>query len=230
MRTIGVIGGMSWQSTAQTYRLLNELVSARLGGRHSARCVVASVDFEQVVELQRAGDWDGAGALLAEEARRLEAAGADCVFLATNTMHLVAPAIEAALTVPFLHVVDVVAERVRELGITTVGLLGTRYTMQEPFYVELLAERGITALVPETGDEVDELDRIIFDELVHGTLHEASRQRYCTAMASMLERGAEAIILGCTEIMLLVSACDCSAPIIDTTEAQARAAIDFALA
>lgn len=230
MRTIGVIGGMSWQSTAETYRMLNELVGASLGGRHSARCIIASVDFEEVVAFQRAGDWDGAGALLAREARKLEAAGADCVFLATNTMHLVADAIRDAIDVPFLHVVDVVAAGIREQGCSTVGLLGTRYTMREPFYADLLAAHGITAIVPEQDEEVDELDRIIFDELVHGQVLEPSRVKYCAAMESLVERGAEAIVLGCTEIMLLVGACDCSVEVIDTTEAQARAAVDFALA
>ena len=230
MRLIGIIGGMSWQSTAEAYRLLNELVGQRLGGRHSARVVVSSVEFEDIVELQHAGDWAAAGRVLADEARRLQDAGADCIYLATNTMHLVAPAIEAAIDVPFLHVVDVVADEARRLGVTRVGLLGTRFTMCEPFYVDALGERGIEAIVPDCGDEVTELNRIIFDELVHGTIVASSKERYCRSMANLVERGAEAIVLGCTEIMLLVGACDASVPVIDTTEAQARAAIEFALA
>jgi aspartate racemase len=230
MRRIGVIGGMSWQSSAVAYRLLNEAVAARLGGHHSARCVMSSVEFEEVIALQHAGDWDAAGELLAREARHLQDAGAECIYLATNTMHLVAPAIEAAIDVPFLHVVDVVADEADRLGVTRVGLLGTRFTMCEPFYVDLLAARGIEAIVPDCGDEVTELHRIIFDELVHGEILDASRVRYCRAMASLVERGAEAIVLGCTEIMLLVSSCDASVPVLDTTELQARAAIEFALA
>jgi aspartate racemase len=178
MRTIGVIGGMSWQSTAVAYRMLNELVGARLGGRHSARCLISSVEFEDVVALQHAGDWAAAGELLAGEARRLQDAGADCIYLATNTMHLVAPAIEAAIDVPFLHVVDIVADEAARIGVTRVGLLGTRFTMCEPFYVEALAARGIDAVVPDCGDEVTELNRIIFDELVHGSIVEESRERY----------------------------------------------------
>ena len=230
MRRIGIIGGMSWQSSAVAYRLLNEAVAAKLGGHHSARCVMTSVEFDEVVSLQHAGDWDAAGRLLAEEARGLQDAGAECIYLATNTMHVVAPAIEAAIDVPFLHVVDVVADEARRLDVTTVGLLGTRYTMCEPFYVDALAERGIRAIVPDCGDEVSELHRIIFEELVHGHVLDSSREFYCRSMAGLVERGAEAIVLGCTEIMLLVGQCDCSMPVIDTTEAQARAALEFALA
>lgn len=228
MRRIGVIGGMSWQSSIVTYRLLNELVQERLGGHHSADCVMASVDFAHVVELQRAGDWDGAGQLLADAARSLERAGAECVLLATNTMHKVADSIVEAIDAPFLHVADAAANRLRELGIGRVGLLGTRFTMAESFYLDLLEARGILAFVPDPAAQVD-VDAIIFEHLVHGRAPAPARERYCEVMASMVAKGAEAILLGCTEIMLLVEDCDCTVPLVDTTREQARMAVDWAL-
>jgi aspartate racemase len=229
MRTIGIIGGMSWQSSQAMYGLVNELVNQRLGGHHSARVVLTSVDFQQVVALQHAGDWDSAAELLAGEARRLQAAGAECVVLATNTMHKLAPQIAAAIDVPFLHVADAVQARCQALGATTVGLLGTRFTMQEPFYVDLLAERGITAWVPDPVGQVD-VDAIIFEHLVHGRTPAPARERYCEVMAALVDKGCEAIVLGCTEIMLLVCGDDASVPVIDTTLEQARMAVDWAFA
>lgn len=230
MRKIGIIGGMSWQSSAATYRLLNEAVNERLGGHHSARCVMASVEFAEIEALQVAGDWAGAGARLADEAQALERAGAECVVLATNTMHKVADAIEAAIEVPFLHVADAVAARCEELGATTVGLLGTRFTMGEAFYVDLLAARGITAWVPDPVGQVD-VDAIIFEHLVHGRTPAPARDRYREVMADLVvRRGVDAIVLGCTEIGLLVDDGDASVPLIDTTVEQVRAAVDWALA
>jgi aspartate racemase len=229
MRRIGIIGGMSWQSSAVTYRLLNELVNERLGGHHSAACLLASVDFAGIEELQRAGDWHGAGERLAGVAAALERAGAECVVLATNTMHKVAPQIEAAIEIPFLHVVDAVAARCHELDVTLVGLLGTRFTMAEPFYVDLLAERGIEAIVPPTEDQAT-VDSVIFDELVRGITNEASRERYREVMARLAGQGCEAIILGCTEIGLLVDESDAAVPLVDTTVEQVRAAVEWALA
>ncbi len=230
MRKIGVIGGMSWQSSAATYRLLNQAVSERLGGHHSARCVVASVDFAQVEALQRAGDWAEAGRLLAREAQSLERAGAECVVLATNTMHKVADAIVEAIDVPFLHVADAVARRCGELDATTVGLLGTRFTMAEGFYVDLLAERGITAWVPDPVAQVD-VDSIIFEHLVHGRTPTPARERCREVMVELVaRRGVEAIVLGCTEIGLLIDAGDASVPLVDTTVEQVRSAVDWALA
>lgn len=230
MRKIGIIGGMSWQSSAATYRLLNEAVNERLGGHHSARCVLASVEFAEIEALQGAGDWDGAGRRLAVEARGLELAGAECVLLATNTMHKVADAIVAAIEVPFLHVADAVARRCEELGATTVGLLGTRFTMGEAFYVDLLADRGITAWVPDPVGQVD-VDAIIFEHLVHGRTPAPARERYREVMADLVaRRGVEAIVLGCTEIGLLVDETDASVPLVDTTVEQVRAAVDWALA
>lgn len=229
MRKIGIIGGMSWQSSAATYRLLNEAVNERLGGHHSARCVMASVEFAEIEALQVAGNWDGAGERLAAEARGLELAGAECVLLATNTMHKVADAIVEAIEVPFLHVADAVARRCEVLGATTVGLLGTRFTMGEAFYVDLLAERGITAWVPDPVAQVD-VDAIIFEHLVHGRTPVPARERYREVMADLVaRRGVEAIVLGCTEFGLLVDGSDASVPLVDTTVEQVRAAVDWAL-
>jgi len=188
------------------------------------------VDFAEVAALQEAGDWNGAGTLLAGHAAALERAGAKCVILATNTMHKVAGQIEAAIHVPFLHVVDAVVARCRELGVSTVGLLGTSYTMSEAFYVDLLAERGITAWVPDPAAQVD-VHAIIFEHLVHGRTPAPARERYREVMAKLVaQRGVEAIVLGCTEIGLLVDGTDASVPLVDTTVEQVRVAVDWALA
>lgn len=229
MRRIGIIGGMSWRSSAETYRLLNQVVHERLGGHHSAACLLASVDFAGIEQLQRAGDWQGAGERLAGVAQALERVGAECVILATNTMHKVADQIVAAIDVPFLHVADAVAARCRELGAARVGLLGTRFTMGEPFYVDLLADRGIEAVVPSADDQVL-VDRIIFEELVRGRTTDESRERYREVMARLGDDGCEAVVLGCTEIGLLVSDGDAAVSLVDTTVEQVRAAVDWALA
>ena len=229
MRKVGVIGGMSWQSTRLLYGLLNELVQERVGGHHSARCVVASVDFQQVHDLQVAGDWGGAGRLLASEARSLEQAGCEAIVLATNTMHKVAGAIEAAVDVPLLHVADAVASRCTQLGATSVGLVGTRFTMGEDFYVDLLAARGLRVCVPDPAAQVD-VDAIIFEHLVHGRTPASARERYREVMAELVQRrGCEAIVLGCTEITLLVDRDDCAVPLVDSTLEQARSAVDWML-
>lgn len=229
MRRIGIIGGMSWTSSRAMYALVNELVAERLGGHHSAQVVLTSVDFAPIVELQRAGDWDAAAELLAREAQRLEAAGAECVVLATNTMHKLAPQVQAAIGIPFLHVADAVQARCAALGATTVGLIGTRITMGEDFYVDLLAERGITAWVPDPVGQVD-VDSIIFEHLVHARTPAPARERYREVMAALVAKGCEAIVLGCTEISLLVDETDASVPLVDTTLEQARMAVDWALA
>lgn len=229
MRTIGVIGGMSWRSTATYYARCNELVHGRLGGHHSAACIVASVDFAEIEALQRAGAWDEAGELLAGQARALERAGAACIVLATNTMHRVADHIVAAAGVPFLHVCDAVAAAASRLGAGRVGLLGTRFTMAEPFYAAALDARGLEVVVPTTAEQAD-VDRVIYEELVHGRVHERDRARYVQVMQRLVsEDGCEAIVLGCTEIGLLVSASDCAVPLVDTTEEHVRMAVDWAL-
>ena len=223
-----MIGGMSWESTAEYYRLANELVRESRGGYHSARIVLTSVDFADVERLQVAGEWEVAGELLAAEARRLQAAGADLVVLCTNTMHKVADAVVGAIDVPFLHLADTTADAVRAASVRRVGLLGTRFTMEQPFYRDRLAEHGLDVLVPdEAGREV--VHRVIYDELVHGVVRPESREAYVAVMAGLVERGAEGIVLGCTEIELLVGAEDTSVPVFPTTRLHVEAAVAAAL-
>lgn len=229
MKTIGIIGGMSWESTVPYYQRINQLVQARLGGLHSARLVLVSVDFAQIEALQSAGDWDGGGRAMAEAARALEAAGAECVLIATNTMHRVAPAVEAAVGIPLLHIADVTGEAIAQAGLSTVGLLGTRFTMEQEFYRARLAEQhGISAIVPDPQDRAY-VDSVIYTELCCGVISEESRARFRAIIAGLVERGAEGIVLGCTEIPLLVTAEDATVPLFDTGELHARAAVEFAL-
>jgi aspartate racemase len=230
MKTIGMLGGMSWESTVPYYRTINETVRELRGGLHSAKIVLYSVDFAQVEQLQRAGDWDGAGKLLADAARRLEDAGADFIVLCTNTMHRVAPAIEAATTIPLFHVADPTAQAIKAAGLRRVGLLGTRFTMEQDFYKHRLAERhGLEVLVPDQAGRED-VHRIIYQELCLGTVLPASRERYRAVIAGLVAAGAEAIIFGCTEIGLLVAQEDSAVPVFDTTALHARMAAEFALA
>ncbi|MEI7771862.1 MAG: aspartate/glutamate racemase family protein [Chloroflexales bacterium] len=230
MRTIGLIGGMSWESSAEYYRLINTEVNARLGGLHSARSVLLTVDFAEVEAMQQAGRWDESGLLLAEAARSLERAGADCVVLCTNTMHKVADAITGAVRIPFIHIADATAEAIRAGGLRRVGLLGTRFTMEEAFYTgRLVARHGLEVLVPEADDRAV-VNRVIYAELCLGAVRAESRAQYRAIMARLAARGAEGIILGCTEITLLVSAEDSAVPLFDTTGLHALAAVDFALA
>jgi aspartate racemase len=229
MKTIGMIGGMSWESTLPYYRHVNEAIKARLGGLHSARLVLYSVDFHEIEQLQRSGDWQRAGALLGEAAVSLERAGAEFLVLCTNTMHKVADAIEQAVGIPLLHIADPTAEAIRASGLQRVGLLGTRFTMEQPFYRERLESRhGIQVLVP---DEADRLlvHRVIYEELCLGTVREESRQAYREVIARLVAQGAQAVILGCTEIGLLVGDADAAVPLFDTTLLHARAAADQAL-
>jgi aspartate racemase len=228
MKTIGLIGGMSWQSTAAYYRMINEETQRRLGGHHSARLVLWSVDFAEVEAMQTAGRWADAGEVLADVARRLEGAGAEIVGLCTNTMHTVADVITAAVDIPFVHLADVTAEAVRRRGIQSVGLLGTAFTMDQPFYRERLARHGLEVLVPDEADRA-EVHRVIYEELVHGVIDERSRHRYREVIGRLVATGAEGVILGCTEIELLVGPDDSPVPVFPTTEIHAHAMVDVAL-
>jgi len=228
MKTIGILGGMSWHSTAFYYRRINEGVQARLGGLHSARILLASVDFADIQALQAAGDWDGAGALLAREAQRLEAAGADCLLIATNTMHRCADAVSAAIELPLLHIADATAGAIRAAGVTRVALLGTRHTMEQAFYRERLEDHGITVDVPGDSDRAA-LNRIIFDELCLGRVNEMSRARVQRMIRTLVEGGSEGVIAGCTEITMLVADDDVPVPLFDTTTIHAAAAVAHAL-
>ena len=229
MRTIGLIGGMSWESTVPYYRQINEAVKARLGGLHSARLVLYSVDFGEIEALQHQGRWDEAGQILAQAARALQAAGAEFLVLCTNTMHKVADAIETAVSLPLLHIADPTAEAIRAAGFTRIGLLGTRFTMEQAFYRERLEQRhGIEVLVPPAADR-DDVHRIIYEELCLGQVREPSRAIYREVIARLVERGAQAVVLGCTEISLLVGAADASVPLFDTTALHAQRAAALAL-
>ncbi len=229
MRTIGLIGGMSWESTALYYRIINREVAERLGGLHSARLLLHSVDFEDVVQGQRRGDWDGLGAQLADAAAGLQHAGADCVLIATNTMHRVADAVQAALRVPLLHIADATAAAIKAAGCRRVALLGTRYTMEQPFYAAQLQRHGIDCIVPEDEDRAA-VHALIFDELCKGEVAPSARTRLQAIVARQVARGADGVVLGCTELPLALQAADVTVPLFDTTTLHALAAVDFALA
>lgn len=230
MKIIGLIGGMSWESTVPYYREINETVKEHLGGLHSAKIILYSVDFHEVERLQHAGNWEAAGAMMADAARALELAGADFLVLCTNTMHKVASAIDAAVRIPLLHIADPTAEEIRQAGFSTVGLLGTRFTMEQAFYKDRLHERhGLRVLTP-TQDDREIVHRIIYEELCLGKVTDASRAQYRRVMAGLISQGAEAIILGCTEISLLVSQQDSPVRLFDTTSIHARKAAERALA
>lgn len=230
MRMIGLIGGMSWESTAEYYRILNQGVRARLGPTASARCIVWSFNFAQIEELQRKGDWEGLTVQITEAARRLEAAGAELLLICTNTMHRMAPQVQASVSVPLIHIADPAAERVKANGLEKVGLLGTAFTMEQDFYKGRLArDHGLDVLVPDETDRAT-IHRIIYDELVAGIVTAASREAYRRIIAKLAAEGAQAVILGCTEIMLLVKPEDSPVPIFDTTALHAEAAIRMAMA
>jgi len=228
MQTIGLIGGMSWESTALYYKLINERVGERMGKLHSAPMLMYSYDFQEIKEMQYDGRWAEAAASLAEVARRLESAGARAIVLCTNTMHKLAPEITAKLTIPFIHIGDATAQRIRSKGYRRVGLLGTIFTMEEDFYIDRLRAHDLDVLVP-SADERADVNRIIYDELCLGVVADPSRRRYQDVMAALVARGAECIILGCTEITMLVGPADTSVETFDTTAIHAETAADFAI-
>jgi aspartate racemase len=229
MKTIGLIGGMSWESSLEYYRLINEGVKAQLGGLHSAQCLLFSFDFAEIEALQMAGDWETAGRKLAQAASALERGGADVLVLCTNTMHKLAASIESATRLPFLHIADATAAAIRADGLTTIGLLGTKFTMEHDFYRGRLEERfGLNVLTPEAADR-QIIHDIIYNELCLGSIRDESRRAYLTIMDKLAARGAQAVILGCTEIALLVQPAHTAIPLYDTTALHARAAVEWAL-
>ncbi|HHQ4676145.1 TPA: aspartate/glutamate racemase family protein [Aeromonas veronii] len=230
MKCIGLLGGMSWESTVSYYQALNRGVRAQLGGLHSARVLLNSVDFAAIERLQHAGDWPATARLLAAEARKLQDGGADFLLIGTNTMHKVAPEIEAAIDIPLLHIADATAAKLQADGITRVGLLGTRFTMEQDFYKGRLQERfGLAVLVPDEAGR-ERVHRIIYDELCLGEIRESSRAEYLAIIEGLVAAGAEAVILGCTEIALLVGDARAAVPLYDTTAIHAEAAVALALA
>ena len=229
MRRIGILGGMSWESTAVYYRQLNEGVRERLGGLHSASLLLDSVDFAEIADLQRQGDWQRAGERLAGAAHGLQQAGASAILLATNTMHKIAPAIEARLDVPLLHIGDAVGQALQARGVRRAALLGTRFTMQEDFYQRRLAERyGIQVLLP-SAEQMQEIDRVIFAELCQGRFTDASRTFYLDCLSQLAGQGAEAAILGCTEIGLLLDGTEAAMPLFDSAELHVRMGLEWML-
>ena len=229
MKTIGLLGGMSWESSIEYERIINTEIRRRLGGVHSADLLIRSYNFADVEALQLEGEWDRAGALLAADAARLEAAGADLIVLATNTMHKVAPQIEAAITIPFLHIADATADAVHGAGVASVALLGTRYTMEQDFYRGRLVDRGLTVMVPDVADRAY-IHGVIFEELVQGRVEAASKQRFLEIIDGLYARGAEGVVAGCTEIELLVGPDDLDRPYFPTTRIHAMAAVEAGLA
>jgi aspartate racemase len=228
MKTIGLIGGMSWESSAQYYAIINRAVRERLGGAHSAEMLLYSVDFGEIERLQRDGDWSSLTVLMVDAAKRLESGGADFVLICSNTMHLMADDVAAAIGVPLLHVVDATAAAITRAGLKRVGLLGTAFTMEMPFYSNRLAAAGLETLIPDAADR-REVHRVIYEELVAGKIDAASRAAYREVIARLVARGAQTIVLGCTEIMLLVDQSDSTVPLFDTTSLHALAAVDLAL-
>lgn len=228
MKTIGLVGGMSWESTAFYYQKLNEKVADKLGGLHSAKCVIYSVDFDEIERFQREGRWQEAGNLLGEAAFRLESAGADFILICTNTMHKVIDTIQNATKLPIIHIADPTAETIKHLGIRKVGLLGTKYTMEEDFYKKRLADKGLEVLIPEP-EERDEANRIIFEELCRGKVLQDSRSKYVKMIDKLVADGAKGIILGCTEESLLIKPEHCEVPVFDTAEIHVDQAVEMAL-
>ncbi|NUR62951.1 MAG: aspartate/glutamate racemase family protein [Catenulispora sp.] len=228
MKTVGLLGGMSWESTLTYYQGLNRGIRDRLGGLHSARCLLASVDFAEVERMQERGDWAEAGGYLANWARHLEAGGAECLVLCTNTMHRVIDDIGAAVSIPILHIAEGTADALQADGIDTVGLLGTRYTMEQDFYRSVLEERGLTVLVPDEHGRTVVHD-IIYNELCLGKVLDHSRQQYISIVETLKQNGAQAVILGCTEIGLLLDEQTSPLPVYDTTLLHVEAALDWAL-
>ncbi len=229
MKTIGLIGGMSWESTVEYYRLINEEVHRRLGGFHSAKCVLVSVDFAEVETLQHEGRWAEAGEAMVAAARQVQHAGAECLILCTNTMHIAAAVIQKEVDLPFLHIADATAQLIRTQGLVKIGLLGTRFTMEEDFYQGRLREvYGLSVLTPDAEDR-GMVHQIIYEELVQGIIRPGSRQIYCEIIQKLVDQGAQGIILGCTEIGLLIGPADSPVPVFDTTRIHALSAVDYSL-
>jgi aspartate racemase len=229
MKTIGLLGGMSWESTTLYYRLINEGIKKRLGGLHSAKIVMVSLDFQEIEDLQERGEWDQAGVVLSEAAQQIEAAGADTLLICTNTMHKVAPQVEKSISIPLLHIADATAQRIKANGLRRVGLLGTKFTMEQDFYYGRLVQvHGLEVITPSE-EERELVHQVIFDELCLGVVRDSSRQAYLRIMENLREAGAQGIIEGCTEIVMLVQQEHTDIPLFDTTEIHAEAAVEAAL-
>ncbi|WP_342503948.1 aspartate/glutamate racemase family protein [Lysinibacillus sp. FSL L8-0126] len=228
MKTIGLIGGMSWESSAAYYRLMNEQVKQRLGGLHSAKCILYSVDFQQIEHFQAKGEWDKAGNVLAQAAQSLERAGADFVIICTNTMHKVIDIIEEAIIIPILHIADATARQIKEAGLQKIALLGTKYTMEQAFYKARVEGFGIEVIVPDSHERM-EVNRIIYEELCLGIIKQDAKSYYIQVVEELVQAGAQGVILGCTEIGLLIQQEDISVPVFDTAAIHAQTAVSMAI-
>ncbi|MBK5445353.1 aspartate/glutamate racemase family protein [Peribacillus sp. TH24] len=228
MKTIGLIGGMSWESSLEYYRIINEVVKTKLGGLHSAKCILYSVDFEEIERYQAEGDWENSGKLLGDVAQSLEKAGAEIIVICTNTMHKVIRYIEEKVSIPILHIADSTANQIQKSEISTVGLLGTKYTMEQDFYKTRIEFNGIKVLIPNDEDR-KVINKVIYEELCLGKIQQSSRDYYKKVIKSLVDDGAEGIILGCTEIGLLVKPEDSEVPLFDTTEIHAIESVNMAL-
>ncbi|MBO0470934.1 aspartate/glutamate racemase family protein [Enterococcus sp. DIV0242_7C1] len=229
MKIIGLLGGMSWESTVSYYEAINQIISKKLGGLHSAKCLISSVDFAEIEHLQAIGDWQKSGNLLAREAKRLENAGADCIVICTNTMHKVAPMIEQVISIPLLHIAEETRKVIERDKISKIALLGTKYTMTQDFYKEKLIEHGIEVMIP-TKDDVEFVNQVIYEELCLGKIRKESKERYVTIIDQLAEQGAQGVILGCTEIGLLIKQEDTKVKLFDTTKIHAESAALYSLA
>ena len=229
MKIIGLLGGMSWESTVSYYEAINQIISKKLGGLHSAKCLISSVDFAEIEHLQAIGDWQKSGNLLAREAKRLENAGADCIVICTNTMHKVAPMIEQVISIPLLHIAEETRKVIERDKINKIALLGTKYTMTQDFYKEKVIEHGIEVMVP-TKDDVEFVNQVIYEELCLGKIRKESKERYVTIIDQLAEQGAQGVILGCTEIGLLIKQEDTKVKLFDTTKIHAESAALYSLA
>ena len=229
MKTIGLLGGMSWESTASYYNAINEGIKVRLGGLHSAKIVLYSLDFDPIEKLQHAGKWDELAGILTDAARKIQAAGADFLVICTNTMHKVAPQIEAGIEIPLLHIADAAAKKIKDNGYTTVGLLGTKFTMEQDFYkTRLLEKYNIKTVIPPRKDR-DLVHHVIYNQLCLGKIEDRSRAEYLRIIDSLAQNGAEAVILACTEIPMLIARHQCPTPLLDTTQIHAAGAVNRAL-
>ncbi len=229
MKTIGLIGGMSWESTVEYYRIINEIVKDKLGGLHSAKILLYSVDFEEIAELQHEGRWKELAGIMAEIAKKLEGVGADLLLICTNTMHKMADDVQRQIGIPLLNIIDVTAERIKKLGLRKVGLLGTKFTMEDGFYKDRLAKKhGIEVIIPEE-EERQVVHNIIYEELCLGVIKRSSKEEVRRIVGNLISKGAEGIVLGCTELPLLIKQEDCDVPLLDTTRIHAEAAVEYAV-
>ncbi len=228
MKTIGLLGGMSWESTLSYYKIINEEIKKALGGLHSAKIALYSVDFAEIEECQANGDWDKSAKILSEAAKGLEKAGADCIAICTNTMHKIAPQIEKEINIPIIHIAQATADEIKKAKLKTIALLGTKYTMTQDFYKQRLIDNGIEVLIPND-EQVEIVNTIIYEELCLGQIKEDSKQAYLSVIKSLQERGAQGVILGCTEIGLLIQQADTSLPVFDTAEIHAISLSKFAI-